>query len=149
MNGKPKRSLPKRHAPRTKDNPFPIRTEENRTAILDGLANGKPLAVICRDIGVAAHSVYDWKDADAEFGAAIARARDLGFDVIANDVLSIIDTTEEEAASRRVRAEYRLKLLAKWDPKRYGDKLDLTSDNKALPAGPAVAIFALPDNGRD
>lgn len=48
--------------------------------------------------------------------------------------MEIVDILEEDPASRRVRAETRLKLLAKWDPKRYGDKLELAGD----PARPLV-----------
>ena len=45
--------------------------------------------------------------------------------------LEIADDREEDPASRRVRIETRLKLLAKWDPKRYGDRLqaELTGAN--------------------
>lgn len=134
-------------APRSKANPYPVRTKANADAIVAALCSGKPLTEICREQGLCTQSVYDWKDADPEFAGQIARARDVGFDVIATGVIDIIDDKTDDPASRRVRAEYRLKLLAKWDPKRYGDKLDLTSDNKAIPAN-NVAVFALPDNGR-
>lgn len=67
----------------------------------------------------------------------IARAREAGFDRIAADCLEIADQTgkdtiygdngaraDTEWISRsKLRIETRLKLLAKWDPKRYGDKI--------------------------
>jgi hypothetical protein len=73
---------------------------------------------------------------------AYARAREEGFDTIAADCLHIADNTAQDTISSergdvansewiarsRLRVDTRLKLLAKWDPKRYGDllKLDAT-----------------------
>lgn len=102
------------------------RTPEVVNRVIEGLNNGTPLAALCREDGMpAARTIYDWMDGDEELSAAIARARDVGYDVISTDILDIIDNTEEDPASRRVRADFRLKLLSKWDPKRYGDKLEL------------------------
>jgi hypothetical protein len=64
-----------------------------------------------------------WMDEDAGIASAIARAREEGFDAIADDCLAIADDRTDEPASRRVRVETRLKLLAKWDPKRYGEMI--------------------------
>jgi hypothetical protein len=70
--------------------------------------------------------------------------------VIAEEALAIIDTDAEMTGGDsyhrdsahvswlKNRAEMRLKLLAKWNPKRYGDKVDVTSDGKAV--GLAIAI---------
>ena len=90
-------------------------------AVLDGLASGTPLTVICRSEGVCDDTVRNWADADEDLGRAIARAREAGHDQIALDALRIVDDKDEDPASRRVRAETRLKLLAKWNPKKYGD----------------------------
>lgn len=86
-------------------------------------------------------TVYDWMDADANFAASIARARISGFDAIAAECLEIADTPLEGVETttkpngdieekrgdmlghRKLQIETRLKLLAKWDPKRYGEKL--------------------------
>ena len=74
--------------------------------------------------------------------AAFACARDEGFDAIAADCLDIADDKSgdvkivggednpievcntEFVQRAKLRIETRLKLLAKWDPKRYGDKVD-------------------------
>jgi len=85
-------------------------------------------------------TVYDWMDVNPDFAAGFARARVTGFDAIAQEALIIadtplegIETTEDEKGTsikrgdmlghRKLQIETRLKLLAKWDPKRYGDKL--------------------------
>lgn len=108
-------------------------------AICARLAEGEPLAVICRDpsIGVAARTVRGWALDNADVAAAIARARDLGADAIADQALQIIDmppaykTTEggqcidpADVSHRKLQFEGRLKLLAKWNPKKYGDKIE-------------------------
>ena len=110
--------------------------------ICQRLGKGEPLAVICRDEHMpAVRTVSDWKEAYPEFSANFARARDDGFDAIAADCLEIANTplegvetvtkddgkTEIRAGDmlghRKLQIETRLKLLARWDPKRYGEKV--------------------------
>lgn len=112
-------------------------TQDIADEICERLSKGEPLAAICRDDAMPAYrTVYDWQKADEDFSANIARAREEGFDQIAIDGLKIVDDVDEDPASRRVRADYRLKLLAKWDPKRYGDKTLIGSDpDNPLPSG--------------
>lgn len=71
---------------------------------------------------------------------SIAQARARGYDALAEECLQIANTplegqettTDEKGTSvkkgdmlghRKLQIETRLKLLAKWDPRRYGDKL--------------------------
>ena len=51
------------------------------------------------------------------------------------DCLTIADNTEEDPASRRVRVETRLKLLAKWCPRRYGDAANPNSQTVNVAVG--------------
>ena len=86
----------------------------------------KIAAEICRDPAMPAkRTVFDWRYSRAEFAEDYATAREEGFDAIARECLEIADTIEEDPASRRVRVDTRLKLLSKWDPKRYGDRVEL------------------------
>lgn len=107
--------------------------------ILDGLCAGTPLTQICRpDDMPAPRTVREWAETDEQLSAAIARAREVGFDAIAEEALRIADTpvdgkrikrsedgteevVEDMLGHRRLQVETRLKLLAKWDPKRYGE----------------------------
>lgn len=99
------------------------KTPECIAAVIAGLSCGTPLTVICHQDGMPdPETVRNWMNADPELALAIAGARETGFDVIAMDVLDIVDNLKEDPASRRIRADARLKLLAKWDPKRYGDR---------------------------
>ncbi len=124
-------------------------TEAISDEIIDRVSNGEPLAQVCRDEHMPGlRTVYDWMDGNAELSARFARARAAGYDIIAQDALRIADTpmegveTEESESGvkikrgdmlghRKLQIETRLKLLAKWDPKRYGDKLELAGDASA------------------
>lgn len=103
--------------------------------ICERLGNGEPLAQICRDEKMPGlTTVYSWQSGNDKFSESIARARDAGYDHIAADGLTIVDDRESDPdpASRRIRADYRLKLLAKWDARRYGDKIDVTSGGETI-----------------
>lgn len=113
-------------------------TPELADEICERLANGEPLAKICRDEhmpGIV--TVWNWEQADELFAERVARARLAGFDQIGYDMLHIADTQEQGVirkiegdkvtetvedmlGHRKLRVETRAKLLACWDPKRYG-----------------------------
>lgn len=112
-------------------------TEKIAAEICERLAQGEPLAVICRDAHMpAVRTVGDWKLERKEFGADFARARLEGFDALAAQCLEISDNeehdwqmtrkgavTDEVAIGRaKLQVETRLKLLAKWYPTKYGDR---------------------------
>jgi terminase small subunit-like protein len=131
-----------------------LNTPELQEELLDWIASGQTLRAFCRQPNKPAwRTVYTWLEADADFAARIARARDLGADAIAEEALSIADTplegvvtttdedgtktvTEDMLGHRKLQVETRLKLLAKWNPKKYGDKIDHTLTGKN--GGPIV-----------
>jgi len=131
--------------------------------IVDGLSQGTPLTVICSPAAMPSdNTVRDWMSADPKVSDAIARARDRGFDKIALDALRIADTpiigeeiTESEdgmqvkrsdmLGHRKLQIETRLKLLAKWDPKRYGERMaqEISGPNGGpVTVAPAVQLTA-------
>lgn len=118
--------------------------------VLEGLSKGTPLTVLCSAEDMPGiRTFYEWMTADAQLSADIARAREAGWDAIAIEALRIADhtaddTVKTESGDRpntewitrsRLRVDTRLKLLAKWDPKRYGDLIKLGD-----PAGEALTI---------
>ena len=136
-----------------------VRTPELETAFVEGIGDGIPLRQLCRIHGVTKSTVYRWMEDDEEFAGRIARARVTGFDAIAEEALEIADdgtndweTRENKDGSTyealngehvqrsKLRVETRLKLLAKWDPKRYGDRIDLTSSDGTM-SPPSLADF--------
>lgn len=106
--------------------------------ICEWISQGKTLRQWCRENDIHYSTVYLWLEKDKEFAQRFAQARDVGGDVIAEEALAIIDTFPIEAVSDsgsrldaghvawlKNRAEMRLKLLAKWNPKKYGDKVGI------------------------
>jgi len=116
-------------------------TEELVAEICERVANGTPLREICREEDKPSWvTFYNWLCADNELSLRFARSRELGTDAIAEDAIAILDTIPERIDGGRMdsayvqwqrnRVEYRLKLLAKWNPKRYGDKTILSGDKE-------------------
>lgn len=115
------------------------RSAEVEDRIIAGLTVGTPLTIVCQpDDMPGLSTVYDWMNSDEEFSGRIARAREAGWDQIAIDALNIADeVTEKDTIETKfgeipnkewlmrskLRVETRLKLLAKWDPKRYGEMI--------------------------
>ena len=91
--------------------------------------------------GVGKSTIYNWIDEDKDLAGRIAQARARGEEEIFERCLEIADTpeigvevtikedgaTEEKhfdmLAHRKLQIDTRLKLLAKWNPKKYGDKM--------------------------
>lgn len=118
------------------------RTPDLEKDLLTGLSEGVPLGRLCRRHGLNRCTVYKWMK-DEDFAAQMAWARAIGFDAIAEEALEIADDwsddelQEAEGTSRearrkanvqnhaavaraRLRIDTRLRLLGRWDPKRYG-----------------------------
>lgn len=107
--------------------------------IIERLSEGEPLRQICRDKHMPAfRRVYEWCEKDSIFSARFTRAREIGFDAIAEDCLVIANTPQEGVTTvekdgeierrkgdmvqhRKLQIHTRLQLLAKWSPK-YADK---------------------------
>lgn len=112
--------------------------------IIEWISQGKPLREYCRIEGNPHwNTVYDWLDKDEDFAVRFARARERGADAIAQEALDIVDTfplasgedgklDSAHVTWLRNRAEYRIKLLAKWFPQKYGDRLDVTSKGEQV-----------------
>jgi hypothetical protein len=131
-------------------------------SMCEQLSEGIPLREICRQEGFPAwRTVYDWMRKDPDLSTAIAHARDVGYDAMAEECLQIADNpllgeevsesetpegTDEDGnvivrktvtikkvdmlGHRKLQIETRLKLLAKFNPKKYGDKVVHSGDDE-------------------
>lgn len=114
--------------------PYPSkRTPEIVEEILHRLACGEPLAAICRSDDKFPHPTAwnQWCREDESLRIACAQARDDGADAIATQALDLADNVEvkgEAIQKAKLQIETRLKLLAKWNPKKYGDRVMHTGD---------------------
>lgn len=129
-------------------------SEEERAKIIKDviarISTGETLRDICRTEGFpGVTQVYEWMKQDEDFSERFARARESGHDVIADECMAIADNASndwmevndpdnpgyrlngEHVQRSKLRIETRLKLLAKWNPRKYGDKLELAGDKDA------------------
>jgi hypothetical protein len=113
------------------------------TKICEQLSEGISLREICRQEGMPPwQTVYSWMERDASLVEAIARAREIGYDALAEECLKIADDgtndyvegergpqlNSEHIQRSKLRIETRLKLLAKWNPKKYGERVQVAGD---------------------
>ena len=127
------------------DSPYPNK-EKIKEQIVGWLSEGKTLRDFCRQEQMPSFgAIYRWLQEDKDFEARFAHARVIGHDSIAEECASLADTEPlavfDEAGNKRydpgsiawrkMQIETRLKLLAKWNPKKYGDKTILAGDDEA------------------
>lgn len=124
--------------------------------ICSQLAEGKSLRTVCRDPKMPAKTtVFRWLRMPSmkDFRDQYARAKEEAADAMAEDILDIADDgtndymeklnkdgeptglymfNKEAALRSRIRIDARKWLMAKSKPKKYGDKLDLTSGDEPI-----------------
>ena len=124
-------------------------TKELGDEICNLVSEGKPLKTFCREHGWPWRTVFHWIEDNPEFAAQYQKARDIGMDAIAEEALEIANTplTGEETETstgpdgtiekvkradmlghRKLQIWTRLQLLAKWNPKKYGDRVTHAGD---------------------
>lgn len=124
--------------------------------IADYVSSGMTMTAACATLGVVPRTIYNRINASERFAQMMEQARMDGYDAIADQVVQIADDTDndyEEGVDRfgnpklfpnkehiqrsKLRAEVRMKLLAKWHPKKYGEKLEIEQKTAtvAIPVG--------------
>lgn len=125
-------------------------TPDLAAEMCERLGIGETLRSICRDDRMPHWTqVYEWLAKDPDLSLRVAHAREAGFDALAEEALEIANTpflgqkkvyssgedeesvtvTEEDMLGhRKLQIETRLKLLACWNPKKYGNKVALGGD---------------------
>jgi hypothetical protein len=129
------------------DTLFPNK-EEIKDQIIVWLSDGNTLRDYCRQENKPSYpSIYRWLDEDKQFAINYARAREVGFEILAEECLAIADTVEighkqvthDEGSSttvedmlghRKLRIDTRMRLLRAWHPKKYGDKTTVAGDDQ-------------------
>ena len=114
----------------------PVYSEELAEEICDRLATGESLFAICKTQGMPTEkTVRMWAETRPQsFGAKYTRARELGYDSVAEQVIALGTAREEcigpdgyidngEIQRLRMLSENRKWLLSKMLPKRYGEKV--------------------------
>lgn len=123
--------------------------------IIERLAAGETLRGICNDDGMPSpQSVLRRVDSDPEFAERYARARKMGLDVLADEIITISDTCREGQKTKtlpngteevttgdmversRLQIDARKWLLARLRPDKYGDSIKQEISGSA--GGPVV-----------
>jgi hypothetical protein len=93
-------------------------------------------------------TIFNWHRSVDGFLEQYMRAKEEQADTNAEDLQEIVDEVRKgilDPQSARVAADILKWTSSKLKPKKYGDKLDLTSDGKQMPA-PIISIAAVPQN---
>jgi hypothetical protein len=86
---------------------------------------------------------WRWVSVDATLSEHLARAREFGIEALLDQCIDIADNPAEDPASRRVRIETRMKLAQMLKPRKYGPKLDVTSNQQTVGLAEAIAAARL------
>lgn len=121
-------------------------TQELADKICEQIAEGDSMRTICEQESMPnAATVFRWLRTNEEFSKQYARACEERTEAHNENLLDIGEEAIEAAheadpkAANAVVSGYKLKadnlkwVMSKMKPKKYGDKLDVTSDGKVLP----------------
>lgn len=114
-----------------------IYTDELASLICERIADGEYLRVICRDPGMPKwRTVYHWIEDKPDFAERMEKARQIGADAIAEQSMIEVEMEPERintehgdkidpghVAVMKLRADHRLKMLAKWHKGKYGERV--------------------------
>ena len=127
-------------------------TQELADKICAELSQGISLRTVCLAEDMPdASSVFRWLRTNEEFCKQYARAKEESTDAMAEEILDIADDgrndwmtvasgtdfekevpNHEVLQRSRLRVDTRKWIMSKMKPKKYGDKVDVTSDNKPI-----------------
>lgn len=119
--------------------------------VCERLAQGKSLRTICKEEDMPDLStIFDWLAIKPEFAEQYARAKEAGAEAWADEIMDIADNgtndwmeakkkegtvvllDREHVERSKLRIESRKWLLSKLKAKKYGEKLDMTTNGKDM-----------------
>lgn len=122
-----------------------IFTQELADEICFQLSQGKSLRSVCRMEGMpAGETIFRWFREKPFFNEQYAKAKQEATDALAEDIQDISDEALEgiqnspsdsaRVKAQQLRIDTRKWIMAKMKPKKYGDKVDYTTNGKDLPS---------------
>jgi hypothetical protein len=107
-------------------------TQELADTICERIMNGESLRSIVTDEGMPNRSsVHKWLAENKAFSDQYARAKDNQADTLADEIMFIADNAED-VQKARLQVDTRKWIASKLKPKKYGDKLDMTTGGQKL-----------------
>ena len=109
-------------------------------AVCKHIAEGALIINACKAVGVE-HAAFRVWSTLPQYATIYARAREEAADMLADEALDVArGSTNETAQADRLRVDTLKWAAAKRRPRVYGDKVDVTSDNKPLAATQTIII---------
>ena len=119
-------------------------SQETALAICERIAQGETLSQVCASPGMPSRAtVYRWQEADEDFRATYRRARELQMESWGDEIVDIADDTTLDTVTRvtpqgreyetvdheniqrsKLRVNTRQWLMARLNPRLYGDKVE-------------------------
>lgn len=144
-----------------------IYTQELSDKICEELATGTSLRTVCIPEEMpSARTVFRWLRTSEEFCQQYARAKEESADAMSEDILDIADdgtndwmwikrggedvqVPDNEVLQRsKLRVDTRKWIMSKMKPKKYGDRIDMTTNGKDLPI-PLLNVLNNNSNPKD
>lgn len=128
-------------------------TDDLANEICDIIATtDRGLVSICKELNISPTAVYDWIDKHPEFANKYARARELQADFLADQIIEISDDTSNDSiytdkgeipntewiSRSRLRVDARKWKASKLAPKKFGDKVDVTTGGDKITNTPPI-----------
>lgn len=118
----------------------PEQIEQFKAVVIQKLGEGVSLVKICQAEGMPSReSIRQWQEADEQFLARCVRAREDAVEAEAQRLIEIADDLEIPPEHKKHMISARQWNASKLLPKKYGDKLDVTSGGDKIQ--PAVIIL--------
>lgn len=99
--------------------------------VLEAISTGASLRYACESVGYKASTFLDWVAEDNDLAEQYARARALQAEHYADEIIRIADSTQDPQKAR-VQIDARKWIASKLLPKKYGEKVDVTSGDKPI-----------------
>lgn len=109
---------------------------EIANAICERLMRGETMLSISEDSTMPGLSTMcRWLVEHPEFRELRSNARESGTDVLADECIRIADDPNISPNDKKVRIDTRLRLIGKWNAKRYGDRIthEVVPETKFIP----------------
>jgi len=125
-----------------------LRTPENSERICDMIAEGCSLRQVAQVIGLTEAAIRKWTKDDKEFGKHYTKAMVNRLEKMADELVELADADcsgpdgkpdNALVQQRRLQVDTRKWILSKMLPRRFGDKIEISSD----PDAPALTRIEL------
>ncbi len=113
-----------------------IYTKEIGEEICSRIAEGESVRSIVKDEKMPSSStIFRWllNEEYKKFWEQYEKARNIQAELMFEELIEIADNEEKEVMRDRLRVDTRKWYLSKVLPKKFGEKLDVTSGNKPIP----------------